>query len=126
VIASLPLGPVDSMHHGPDLMPVGRRRLSTRRSNQRHVAAQAISNAGGRKVILVNGWEAVGWIGSSWVSVPEWQEYQLDVLVSQDGGGGTCFTCSVRPRWKFVWGGSSKSKRLAESLRREVEKLVHE
>jgi hypothetical protein len=91
-----------------------------------HVAAQAVSNAGGRGVQLVNSWEAIGWIGSSWVNVPEWQEYQLDVLVSQGAGGTTCFTCSTRPRWKVVWGGASKSKRLAESLRVEVERLLRD
>lgn len=91
----------------------------------RHYATQAICNIGGRKVVLINDWEAVGWIGSSWVNVPEWQEYQLDVLISVAWGGETCFTCSARPRWKMVWGGVSKSGRLAESLQREVERLVH-
>jgi hypothetical protein len=89
-----------------------------------HVATQAIVNIGGRKVELVNGTAAVGWIGSSWVNLPEWQEYQLAVVVAQDSNGGTSFTCCARPRWKTRWGGASKSRRLALALRQEVVTMV--
>ncbi len=89
-----------------------------------HLAGQAVTNVGGRRVELINGCEAVGWIGSGWTNIPEWQEYQLDVLVSQDPGGLTRFTCCARPRWKMGWGGTSKSRRLADSLRHEVERLA--
>jgi len=87
-------------------------------------AIRAITNVGGRNVELVNGSAAIGWVGSRWTNVPEWQEYELAVVVSPVRGGGSCFTCCVRPRWKanLTWG--SKSQRVAESLRSEVEKLV--
>jgi len=86
----------------------------------------AISRVGGRNAELISDWEAIGWIGSSLTNIPEWQEYQLDVLVSCTPDGRVCFTCSARPRWKMGWGGASKSGRLAESLRSEVERLVRQ
>jgi hypothetical protein len=90
-----------------------------------HFGVTAISRVGGRNAELISDWEAIGWIGSSLTNIPEWQEYQLDVLVSRAPDGHACFTCSARPRWKMGWGGASKSARLAESLRSEVERLVH-
>jgi hypothetical protein len=89
-----------------------------------HFGLTAISKVGGRNAELISDWEAIGWTGSSLTNIPEWQEYQLDVLVSEVEDGQVCFTCSARPRWKLVWGGASKSARLAESLRCEVESLV--
>ena len=89
-------------------------------------ATRAITNVGGRNVELVNGSAAIGWVGSRWTNVPEWQEYELGIVVSPLRDGASCFTCCVRPRWKSTWTWGSKSQRLAESLRSEVEKLVGE
>ena len=59
------------------------------------LAAQAISDVGGRNVELDNNLTAVGWIGSNF---PFWQEYQLAVVVSIGTEGLTTFTCCARPR----------------------------
>ena len=88
------------------------------------VALQAVTVVGEHKPALVSDWEAVGWIGSWWTNVPRFQEYQLDVFVSEGTDGMTCFTCSARPRWVMSWAGFTQSQRLVARLCQEVERLI--
>jgi hypothetical protein len=90
------------------------------------LSVRAISRAGGRDVKLVNGSTAIGWIGDPTTNVPDWQEYQLAVVVSPESDDRSCFTCCARPRWWAALAGATKSQRLAESLRAEIEKLAGE
>jgi hypothetical protein len=87
------------------------------------IALRAVTVVGERKPVLVSDWEAVGWIGSWWTNIPRFQEYQLDVFVSEGADGMTCFTCSARPRWVMSWAGFTQSQRLVTRLSQEVERL---
>jgi hypothetical protein len=75
------------------------------------IALRAIANVGGRRPEFVNASTAVGWIGSSF---PYLREYQLAVVLSRGLEGETLFTCCARPRFKegFQTMGGFRSQRL--------------
>jgi hypothetical protein len=88
------------------------------------ISLQAVAIVAERKPTLVSDWEAVGWIGSWWTTIPRFQEYQLDVFVSEEADESTCFTCSARPPWAMNWAGITQSQKLVARLSQEVERLI--
>ena len=88
------------------------------------IAAQAIASVGGRKVQIIHDSVAVGWIGNSWTNIPQFQEYQLSIVTSPDGSGGSTFTSCARPRWSTSLFGASRSHDLAVSLDSAVRKMT--
>ena len=88
------------------------------------IAARAIADLGGRQVQVIHGSVAVGWIGTSWTNLPQFQEYQLSIVTSPDGSGGSTFTCCARPRWSTALLGASRSRSLADSLDTAVRRIT--
>ncbi len=85
----------------------------------------AISHIGGRSIGTYNGVMVTGWIGSVFVNLPEWQQYQLAVALSLAPDGSTVFTSCARPRFATALFCASKSKRLAGSLQDELLRLIN-
>ena len=98
---------------------------STRPAAAPSIAATAISEVGGRQVQIVHGSVAVGWIGSSWTNIPQFQEYQLSIVTAPNDSGGSTFTCCARPRWNSAKFGTSRSRSLSDALDSEVQRLTH-
>jgi len=90
------------------------------------IAARAIANSGGRRVEVIHGSVAVGWIGSSWTNLPQFQEYQLSIVTSPNGSGGSIFTCCARPRWSTALLGASRSRSLGDSLDSAVRRFTND
>ncbi len=88
------------------------------------IAARAVANVGGRRVVIIHDTVAVGWIGNSWTNLPQFQEYQLTIVTAPDGRGGSTFTCCARPRWSTALLGASRSRSLADSLDSAVRSIT--
>lgn len=88
------------------------------------IALQAVTVVGRRRPALVSNWEAVSWVGSPWTNIPRYEEYQLDIFVSEASDGKTLFTCSARPRQVVSWAGVTQSQRFVARLCQEVERLA--
>ncbi len=73
---------------------------------------------------VVDGHSVVGWRGFLFTNMPQWQEYQLAIVLSSYAAGGTQFTCCARPRFSTAILGAQKSQELVGSLQSEVVNLT--
>jgi hypothetical protein len=97
--------------------------LSVNPDQARNMAERAIRAIGGNHVEWLDENTAIGWIGWVLTNLPEWQQYQLAIVISPGPGGGLTFTCCARPRASVALMGASKGQRLASALRSELEAL---
>ena len=99
----------------------------------RAASTQAIRNLGGRDISLIGSNITTGWVGSMWTNIPQWQAYQLAVVIEDEEANTLRLLCCARPRkawaaylcvsWWYVWGGN-RSDELAERLSQEITRLT--
>jgi hypothetical protein len=98
----------------------------------RVASTKAIQNLGGQDISLIGSSITTGWMGSMWTNIPQWQAYQLSVVMENEEGNPVHLLCCVRPRkawaavlnlsWWYVWGGN-RSAQLAQRLSEEIAQL---
>jgi hypothetical protein len=99
----------------------------------RTASTQAIRHLGGQDISLNGSSVITGWIGSMWTNIPQWQAYQLSVVIEDEEANPLHLLCCARPRkawaaslcwtWWYVWGGNG-SDELAQRLSQEIIRLT--
>jgi hypothetical protein len=89
------------------------------------IAKDAIKRIGGREVEQLDAYTVMGWIGSAFLNVASWGEYQLVVSQRVEPDGSSSLTCSARPRNPMNFIGPGISQRHAERLATEISSLAH-
>ncbi len=88
------------------------------------VARDAIRQAGGRDLSVNGDSIVVGWIGTVFTNLPQWQQYELAIVISPASNGGTQFICCARPRFSTTFLGGSRSYEIVSILESEIESLA--
>jgi hypothetical protein len=84
------------------------------------IARQCIVQLRARDVRTIGGHTAVGWVGSVLTNVPQWQAYEVAVVILVKPDGMTQMVCCARPRFSIAYFGAAKSRDLAGQLQQAV------
>lgn len=83
-------------------------------------ARQAIEAIGGRDLVQVGSDYVYGWVGTVWINIAKYAQYQLLVSVEGDFQGCTTVTCSVRPGVPLLGGSQGVSSKWLQRLSYEL------